>query len=60
MAPARIWDDSVKGIYLSDVAIKLKAEHPGWDYEAVRKESEKVLEAFSSIVEKAVEEKKPL
>lgn len=39
LAPARIWRDSVRDIYYSDIAIKLKAEHPDWEYRRVREES---------------------
>lgn len=43
-APGRIWRDSVEGIYLSDIAIRMKAEHPDWSYKQISKESRKVLE----------------
>ncbi len=46
VAPGRIWKESVEGIYLSDAAIRLKAEHPDWDYPKVKKESKKMLEQF--------------
>jgi hypothetical protein len=54
-APGRIWKDSVEGIYLSDVAIGLKAEHPDWTYKQVAQESRKKLEAFP--VDAAIEHK---
>jgi hypothetical protein len=43
-APARIWRDSLKGIYDSDIAIKLRAEHKDWDYGQVRRESKRLWE----------------
>ncbi len=56
VAPGRIWKDSVEGIYLSDVAIKLMAEHPRWSFKQVKEESQKILELFP--VNKAIEQKK--
>lgn len=45
-APDRIWRDSIEGIYKSDVAVKLRAEHPDWKYDRIRDETEKVLEKY--------------
>jgi hypothetical protein len=45
-APGRIWKESVEGIYLSDVAIKLRAENPDWSYERIAKESREILKRF--------------
>jgi hypothetical protein len=45
-APGRIWKDSVEGIYLSDIAIKLKAEHPDWSYKRIAEESKGLMEKF--------------
>ncbi|MBI3542780.1 MAG: hypothetical protein HY075_05835, partial [Deltaproteobacteria bacterium] len=41
LAPARIWRDSLRDIYYSDIAIKLRAEHPDWSFDKVRQESKK-------------------
>lgn len=35
----KIWSDSVEGIYLSDLAIKLKAENPAWSHKKAQSES---------------------
>lgn len=35
----RIWRENLEGIYQSDLAIKLRAEHPDWPYERVMNES---------------------
>ena len=41
-----IWRHAVKGEFLSAVAIKLRAEHPGWSYRQIANESERLaLEA---------------
>ncbi|MBI3556785.1 MAG: hypothetical protein HY074_11020 [Deltaproteobacteria bacterium] len=41
LAPARIWRDSLRDIFLTDIAIKLKAEHPDWSYDKIRQECKK-------------------
>lgn len=58
IAPSRIWKDNVEGIYLSDLAIKLRAEHSAWSFEKIAEESAKVLKSFP--VEKAIDKKRPL
>ena len=45
-APGRIWKDSVEGIYLSDLAIKLRSENPTWSYQKVEEEAKKILNSF--------------
>src|SRR5262249_17999024 len=44
LAPTRIWREAIEGMYLSDIAIKLKAEHPDWENKEVRKESDNSLD----------------
>lgn len=39
----KIWRESIESIVLSDFAIKLKAEHPDWDYERVKDASKKAV-----------------
>jgi hypothetical protein len=34
----RVWRDSLEGSYLSIFSIRLKAEHPDWDYPRIEKE----------------------
>lgn len=46
ISPGRIWTDSVEGIYLSDVAIRLKAEHPDLSYSKIVEESKRTLKQF--------------
>jgi hypothetical protein len=60
-APARIWRDSLKGIYDSDIAIKLRAEHLDWDYGKVRRESKRLWEEEypEDVVGDVIESKKP-
>ncbi len=41
LAPARIWRDSLRDIYLTDIAIKLRAEHPDWSFDKIRQASKK-------------------
>ncbi len=56
IAPKRIWKDTVEGIVLSDLAIKLKAENPTWSYDKVAEESRNNLEVHP--VEQAIAQKK--
>lgn len=44
LAPKRIWRDSVEETYLSDAAIKVKAEHPDWPAKQVVKEAKKLMD----------------
>lgn len=46
IAPSRVWGDSVEGIYLSDVAVKLKVENPTWSYDKIKEECHKILKSF--------------
>jgi hypothetical protein len=46
LSPGRIWEDSVGGIFASDEAILLKAEHADWNYEKIRKTSQERLKAY--------------
>lgn len=39
-APSRIWGDTIEGLYASDLAVQYRAEHPDWDFDKVRDESE--------------------
>jgi hypothetical protein len=43
---ADVWTMTLDGIYRSDVAIKLKAEHAEWSYPKLRAESDKLLDRF--------------
>ena len=47
---ATVWDLTLSGMFRSDVAIKLKAEHPAWSYPKLRAEAEKLLERFPTRV----------
>lgn len=52
----RLWRETLEGIYLSDLGIKLKSENPSWAGEKVREESKKILKRFP--VEPALKNKK--
>jgi hypothetical protein len=43
---ATVWEMTLSGMFRSDVAIKLKAEHPGWTYPRLRSEADQLLERF--------------
>lgn len=42
----KVWKDGTEGSFKGDISIKLKAEHPDWNAERVRKESEAMLDKF--------------
>lgn len=42
-APSKIWHEALEGLFLSDVAIRIKAEHPDYDYGRIRKLAEDEL-----------------
>ncbi|MGK5089164.1 hypothetical protein WDW86_16560 [Bdellovibrionota bacterium FG-2] len=46
LAPGRIWKESIGGIFVSDLAVKLKAENPSWPNQKVKEESKKLMEKF--------------
>jgi hypothetical protein len=46
LAPSRIWKDSADGLYLSDLAIKLKAELPELDPKRARESAQTFLDHF--------------
>jgi hypothetical protein len=46
LAPERIWKDALKSMYASDVAVKVKAENPNFDYPTIRKTTEEATEHF--------------
>jgi hypothetical protein len=44
LSTERVWRESVRGIYLSDVAIKLLAENPTWSYAKIKAEAQRAYE----------------
>jgi hypothetical protein len=48
---ALVWRESLQGAFLSDVAIKLKAENPIWSYERIASEAERLIEAEAERME---------
>ena len=46
MGADRIWRDTIQGTFLSDLCIKMRAEHPDWTYERIRREREKIAPTF--------------
>lgn len=45
-SPGRIWKDSLKGLYHSDLALKMKSENKDWDFEKSKEESEDLLDDY--------------
>jgi hypothetical protein len=56
LAPGRIWKDSADGLYLSDLAIKLKAELPELSDKRARENAENFLANFEKTAKKSVGE----
>ncbi len=42
-APAKIWADAIRDVYLANVGIQLRAENPGWPKEKLREEAQKAF-----------------
>jgi len=49
------WVESIEGIYLSDLAIALKAQHEDWSYKKIHEEAHSILDRYP--VRKVVEHK---
>jgi hypothetical protein len=54
---AVVWRESLRGAFLSDVAIKLKAEHPGWSYERIASEARSLIASEDERIEKCFAER---
>jgi len=54
---AVVWRESLRGAFLSDVAIKLKAENPGWSYERVTSEAERLIAPESERITRCIKER---
>ena len=54
-----IWRESLKGIFLSDVSIKLKAENPAWSYIKVKEEADKLLKTEKENLEHCLKNRQP-
>ena len=57
LAPGRIWKDSIKGVYLSDMAVELKAEHMDWSEARAKEEAEKLAQGVD--FEAVIQDKRP-
>ena len=53
-----IWRESLRSAVLSNFAIKLKAENPGWSYERIASEAAQLLALRHEMVERCVAERK--
>jgi hypothetical protein len=47
-----VWSETLKGMFLSDVAVKLKAEHPDWSHRRVATEAERRWSAEPELVDR--------
>ncbi len=45
-----IWRESLRGMFLSDVAVKLHAENPGWSYARIAAEAERLLASEADLI----------
>ena len=48
---ALVWRESLQGAFLSDVAIKLKAENSSWSYERIASEGERLIQSEAERIE---------
>jgi hypothetical protein len=56
---SRVWSESLRGMFLSDVAVKLKAEHPDWSYPQLAVEAARRWDAERGLVERCRMEARP-
>jgi hypothetical protein len=54
-----VWRESVRSAFLSDVAIKLKAENPAWNYARIARAAGELLGARSAEVDRCHGERAP-
>jgi hypothetical protein len=54
-----VWREALKGMFLSDVALKLKAEHPAWSYAQVAGEAGHRWRAEGGLVDRCRAEARP-
>jgi hypothetical protein len=47
IASNKIWESSIEGAILSNMIIKLRAEHPDWSYSKVKKEAKKITASYN-------------
>jgi len=53
-----VWRESLRGAFLSDVAIKLKAENPSWSYERIASQGELLIAPESERIERCFAERR--
>ena len=49
-----LWRESLRGSYLSNAALKFKAEHPEWGYAQIRSASENLMAAESRTLDRCL------
>jgi hypothetical protein len=54
-----VWSEALKGMFLSDLALKLKAEHPAWSYTEVAEEAGKRWRAEPGLAERCRAKARP-
>lgn len=52
-----VWRESLRGAFLSDMAVKLKAENSGWSYERVASEAERLIAPQSERIRRCFQER---
>jgi hypothetical protein len=52
-----VWRESLRSAFLSDIAIKLKAENPGWSYKRIASEGERLVALESERIERCFAER---
>ena len=56
-APTKIWNDSVEGVVLSDLSVKIRAEHPEFSFAEVHRLAH--LSFNQKMIEQAIKDRKP-
>jgi hypothetical protein len=53
-----VWRESLRGAFLSDLAIKLKAENASWSYRRIASEAERLIAFESERIERCFDERR--
>ena len=53
-----VWRESLRGTYISDIAIRVRAENPGWSLERVADEATRAADADTDAVERCFRNRK--
>jgi len=60
LGASTVWRQSLRGAFLSDGALKLRAEYPDWSYARIAEKAQHMLESESEQVDACLRNRKPV